>query len=289
MAPPPSLSSLAGKRKAAGSDADDSDDELERATPASQKKKTKQQGKQRRSDGPVKRARIAADDDDDDEEEEEEGAAAMEIEKKKIAGDDDDDDADEEDDDDEEKEEDAGAVLRRIERNAATAKKSLAAVKAGRQQKQVEAGIVKRLVVENFMCHQHLAINFGRNINFIHGENGSGKSALLTALMFVLGTKGLARERGSSSIKTLIKEKANYCRVKLTLYNQGDDAFQHDIYGDEIVIERESKSGRSAATAARLLAVSLAAPVRPPFARPPFHAYPCFPLRVFFAFLSPQL
>ena len=38
-----------------------------------------------------------------------------------------------------------------------------------------EAGIITRVQVENFMCHRKLTVNLCRNVNFIHGQNGSGK------------------------------------------------------------------------------------------------------------------
>ena len=41
------------------------------------------------------------------------------------------------------------------------------------------AGIIERLELENFMCHKHLLIDFSPHVNFIVGENGSGKSAIL--------------------------------------------------------------------------------------------------------------
>ena len=40
--------------------------------------------------------------------------------------------------------------------------------------KPAEAGIIKRVYVENFMCHRKLTIDLCRNVNFIHGQNGSG-------------------------------------------------------------------------------------------------------------------
>ncbi len=37
-----------------------------------------------------------------------------------------------------------------------------------------EAGVIKSIYMENFMCHQKLRINLCRNVNFITGQNGSG-------------------------------------------------------------------------------------------------------------------
>lgn len=37
-----------------------------------------------------------------------------------------------------------------------------------------EAGIINRITLENFLTHKKLFVTFGPNVNFIHGENGSG-------------------------------------------------------------------------------------------------------------------
>jgi hypothetical protein len=36
-----------------------------------------------------------------------------------------------------------------------------------------EVGILEEIVLQNFMCHRHLQLKFGPNINFIVGQNGS--------------------------------------------------------------------------------------------------------------------
>ncbi len=38
---------------------------------------------------------------------------------------------------------------------------------------QAEVGIVEEITLQNFMCHKHLNLQFGPNINFIVGPNGS--------------------------------------------------------------------------------------------------------------------
>lgn len=48
-------------------------------------------------------------------------------------------------------------------------------------------GAIKSLELRNFMNHEHYKAIFGRNVNFIVGVNGSGKSAILTGLTLVLG------------------------------------------------------------------------------------------------------
>lgn len=55
------------------------------------------------------------------------------------------------------------------------------------------------------MCHSHLTCPLGPQMNFIIGHNGSGKSAILTALTLALGGKAAATNRGNS-MKSFIKE-----------------------------------------------------------------------------------
>lgn len=48
------------------------------------------------------------------------------------------------------------------------------------------------------MCHGNLEFNFGERINFLSGKNGSGKSAILTALVIGLGGRTTDTNRGHS-------------------------------------------------------------------------------------------
>lgn len=66
-------------------------------------------------------------------------------------------------------------------------------------------GIIERVDCYNFMCHEHFSVELGPLINFIVGKNGSGKSAILTALTLCLGGKASATNRGQS-LKSFIKE-----------------------------------------------------------------------------------
>ena len=61
-----------------------------------------------------------------------------------------------------------------------------------------ENGIIEAVECINFMCHSHLELKFGPLINFIIGHNGSGKSAVLTALTLCLGGKATSTNRGQS-------------------------------------------------------------------------------------------
>ena len=68
-----------------------------------------------------------------------------------------------------------------------------------------ENGIIESVTCINFMCHSRLEVSLGPLINFIIGHNGSGKSAVLTALTICLGGKASSTNRGQS-LKDFIKE-----------------------------------------------------------------------------------
>jgi DNA repair ATPase RecN len=100
-------------------------------------------------------------------------------------------------------------------------------------------GTILKVRVTNFMCHQHLEVELGPRINFIVGENGSGKSAVLTALMVCLGTKKGAKERSDKGLKGFIREGSNFAKVEVSIRNVGNDAFEPQMnHGDVITVER---------------------------------------------------
>ena len=72
-----------------------------------------------------------------------------------------------------------------------------------------ESGIIESVTCMNFMCHTKLHVPFGPLINFIIGHNGSGKSAVLTALTLCLGGKAATTNRGQS-LKSFIKNGEEY-------------------------------------------------------------------------------
>ena len=56
-------------------------------------------------------------------------------------------------------------------------------------------GIVEMITLKNFMCHTSLEVSLNSNLNFIIGRNGSGKSAVMTALTVGLGGRARYEER----------------------------------------------------------------------------------------------
>ncbi|KAG5989423.1 hypothetical protein E4U52_005566 [Claviceps spartinae] len=108
-----------------------------------------------------------------------------------------------------------------------------------------ESGIIQSITCYNFMCHERLHVELGPLINFIVGENGSGKSAILTALTLCLGGKASDTNRGGS-LKSFVKEGQDHGSLVVKIKNAGSDAYQPDVYGSSILIERHfSKSGSS--------------------------------------------
>ncbi|KAI4098483.1 MAG: hypothetical protein L6R37_006470 [Teloschistes peruensis] len=106
-------------------------------------------------------------------------------------------------------------------------------------------GILESVSCSNFMCHGYLEVALGPLINFIIGHNGSGKSAILTAITICLGGKATATNRGQS-LKSFIKEGTESAVLSVKIKNKGDSAYQPELYGDSIIVERHfSRSGSS--------------------------------------------
>ncbi|XP_067400837.1 structural maintenance of chromosomes protein 6 isoform X4 [Emydura macquarii macquarii] len=101
-----------------------------------------------------------------------------------------------------------------------------------------EVGIIESIQLKNFMCHSMLGpFRFGSNVNFVVGNNGSGKSAVLTALIVGLGGKATTTNRGSS-LKVFVKDGQTSADVSITLRNQGKDAYKPDEYGNSIIVNQ---------------------------------------------------
>ncbi|KAM9316410.1 structural maintenance of chromosomes protein 6 [Gastrophryne carolinensis] len=101
-----------------------------------------------------------------------------------------------------------------------------------------DVGIIESISLKNFMCHAMLGpFRFGPNVNFVVGNNGSGKSAILTAVIVGLGGKAAMTNRGSS-IKGFVKDGQSSADVSITLRNRGPDAFKPEAYGNSIVVQQ---------------------------------------------------
>lgn len=105
--------------------------------------------------------------------------------------------------------------------------------------------IIESITCFNFMCHERLHCDLGPLLNFIVGENGSGKSAILTAITLCLGGKASATNRGGS-LRSFVKEGRDHASLVVKIKNQGTDAFKPDQFGESIIVERWfTKSGSS--------------------------------------------
>ncbi|TRY56193.1 hypothetical protein DNTS_002545 [Danionella cerebrum] len=100
-----------------------------------------------------------------------------------------------------------------------------------------EVGIIESISLKNFMCHSRLGpFTFGSNVNFVVGNNGSGKSAVLTALIVALGGKANTTNRGSS-LRGFVKEGESSADVSITLSNRGRDAYKPEVFGQSITVD----------------------------------------------------
>ncbi|CDO94328.1 unnamed protein product [Kluyveromyces dobzhanskii CBS 2104] len=109
------------------------------------------------------------------------------------------------------------------------------------------AGYIKEIKLTNFMCHANFSLRLGPRLNFIVGNNGSGKSAILTAITIGLGAKATTTNRGTS-LKDLIKQGCNTSKIVIVLCNSGINRYEPTIYGKEIRIERTIRRGGQSGT-----------------------------------------
>ncbi|KAF8574882.1 P-loop containing nucleoside triphosphate hydrolase protein [Ramaria rubella] len=106
-------------------------------------------------------------------------------------------------------------------------------------------GVIRSIEMHQFMCHPRLSFKFGPRINFITGHNGSGKSAVLSALTIALGGKATSTGR-ASGLKSFIREGQSTAEVTINIKNEGEEAFKPNVYGDTIIISRRfTKEGSS--------------------------------------------
>lgn len=101
----------------------------------------------------------------------------------------------------------------------------------------IRNGKVLRMVLKNFMCHRHLAVEFNKRANLLVGKNGSGKSAILAAMTVGLGCSAGQTNR-CSSLKDLIKHGESQAVVEIHLENASFDAYERQKYGRKIICER---------------------------------------------------
>jgi hypothetical protein len=155
-----------------------------------------------------------------------------------------------EDEEQEQPEEDDAADMdeeARIQR-AMQLMQTLSAAQRGHVRDKGLAGHVKSVKLQNFMCHENFEMEFSSHVNFISGQNGSGKSAVLQALQICLGAT--ARETGrGKNLRALIRSGRDEAVLRVTIWNTGADAYRHRTHalGDWVTIERKITASGAAA------------------------------------------
>lgn len=118
-------------------------------------------------------------------------------------------------------------------------------VELARSRGFAETGVLERITVYNFMCHECFEIPLGPNVNIINGRNGSGKSALVAALQVGLGARSKVTERGQK-LEDHIKHGKSFARICIKIKNRPlaensttVDPYRPELYGSSITIERK--------------------------------------------------
>jgi len=97
--------------------------------------------------------------------------------------------------------------------------------------------MILEVKLRNFMCHEVYNFQPNQRLNFLCGENGSGKSAVLAAIVFGLGGSARTANRGNTN-KGFIRTGQTSAVVEIRLDNTGDRAYRSDLYGESITVVR---------------------------------------------------
>ncbi|KAI1285997.1 Structural maintenance of chromosomes protein 6 [Halotydeus destructor] len=105
---------------------------------------------------------------------------------------------------------------------------------------QSKLGVIQSIRLINFMCHENFEMEFGPNINFIIGQNGSGKSAILTGVVIGLGGRATNTNRGTAA-KCFVKKGTQKAVVTIKICNYNgnkEQSYRWKEYGESIIVER---------------------------------------------------
>jgi len=87
------------------------------------------------------------------------------------------------------------------------------------------------------MCHGELDWEPNKNVNFVTGVNGSGKSSVLQGLVLGLLADSKHTKR-YNKLQDFIQKGYNRATVQVTLKNEGEDAYKSEVYGSSITFQR---------------------------------------------------
>merc|ERR1719357_433365 len=95
------------------------------------------------------------------------------------------------------------------------------------------------------MCHEELDWEPNKNVNFVTGVNGSGKSSVLQGLVLGLLADSKHTKR-YNKLQDFIQKGHSKAIVQVTLKNEGEDAYKSDVYGPSITFQRTiNENGQS--------------------------------------------
>jgi len=99
-------------------------------------------------------------------------------------------------------------------------------------------GLIAKISLVNFMCHGRWEVDFQKDIIFVGGSNGAGKSAILSAITLCLGGNARDTNRGTS-IGKFVQDGKQQAIISITIRNTGNDAYLPEEFGDKITVERK--------------------------------------------------
>ena len=99
------------------------------------------------------------------------------------------------------------------------------------------AGIIEKVNLDGFMCHDSLEWQPNSRVNFVTGQNGAGKSSVLQGI--VLGLLGETKNiKRFNKVTEFIKKGCSKTIIQVTLSNVGEDAYKPEIFGKSITFQR---------------------------------------------------
>jgi len=87
------------------------------------------------------------------------------------------------------------------------------------------------------MCHEEFDWEPNKNVNFVTGVNGSGKSSVLQGLVLGLLADSKHTKR-YNKLQDFIQKGHNRAIVQVTLKNEGEDSYKKEVYGPSITFQR---------------------------------------------------